>query len=166
MAQPNGRRSIWLRIPKLFGELSRCVADHWSAGRTAEHLTEISHERVTRNAAIGIANRNGLHFGSQSGHQLPNPRNGIKQVHHKKRHLAATHMPEKPKPIKLQQGPFLGIPLLDLEKHHCRWPQGGDGDGQPITFCGQPKADGSPYCIHHHCHSYYQPRLWASGQSI
>lgn len=38
----------------------------------------------------------------------------------------------------------LHLNLLDLKRHHCRWPYGED----PFTFCGQPVLDGS-YCFAH-----------------
>lgn len=41
----------------------------------------------------------------------------------------------------------LGLSLMDLTDKTCRWPRGGE-DGIPITFCGQPPAEGSSYCPH------------------
>lgn len=52
---------------------------------------------------------------------------------------------------------FLCVGLLDLEKHHCRFPRGGD-EGEPITFCGQPKMDGESYCLAHHRIAYNAPK--------
>jgi hypothetical protein len=45
---------------------------------------------------------------------------------------------------------FLGIPFMELEDHHCRYPRGDN----PILFCGQPKMADSSYCPE--CHA----RCW------
>lgn len=39
---------------------------------------------------------------------------------------------------------FLGIALLDLEPHHCRYPR----DPFPYLFCGQPTVGGTSWCKH------------------
>lgn len=41
----------------------------------------------------------------------------------------------------------LRVPILDLQKHQCRWPV---TDDFPFLFCGQTRADESSYCPHHH----------------
>jgi len=41
------------------------------------------------------------------------------------------------------------LPLLELERRDCRFPYGGDKDGQAITFCGHPRRKGSSYCTPH-----------------
>jgi GcrA cell cycle regulator len=66
----------------------------------------------------------------------------------------------QPKPV--QPGPVLActepvklrcvgitprlVALIDLERGDCRYPYGGDKDGEPIVFCGHPRRDGSSYC--------------------
>jgi GcrA cell cycle regulator len=39
--------------------------------------------------------------------------------------------------------------LLDLERGDCRYPYGGDGEGEAITFCGHQRRPGSSYCGPH-----------------
>ena len=39
--------------------------------------------------------------------------------------------------------------LVDLEASDCRYPYGGDEDGETITFCGHPRRPGSSYCAPH-----------------
>jgi GcrA cell cycle regulator len=53
---------------------------------------------------------------------------------------------------------FLGIPLANLEPHHCRYPR--DIDGQRL-FCGQPKLEDSSYCAacHRRTHAHGGYRL-------
>src|SRR6185437_15612313 len=42
------------------------------------------------------------------------------------------------------------VSLLDLEAGDCRYPYGGDAEGEAITFCGHPKRWGSSYCAAHY----------------
>ena len=41
------------------------------------------------------------------------------------------------------------LSLLELEACDCRYPYGGDEDGEAITFCGHPRREGSSYCTAH-----------------
>jgi GcrA cell cycle regulator len=35
------------------------------------------------------------------------------------------------------------LSLVDLERRDCRYPYGGDAEGEAITFCGHPRRPGS-----------------------
>jgi GcrA cell cycle regulator len=59
--------------------------------------------------------------------------------------------PERAEPVKLR---CVGIrprllALAELEEGDCRYPYGGDKDGDAITFCGHPRFRGSSYCAPH-----------------
>jgi hypothetical protein len=41
------------------------------------------------------------------------------------------------------------LSLLELEPGDCRYPYGGDEEGEAITFCDQPCAADSSYCAPH-----------------
>jgi GcrA cell cycle regulator len=41
------------------------------------------------------------------------------------------------------------VPLVELAAEDCRYPYGGDKDGEEITFCGHPSEPGSSYCMPH-----------------
>jgi GcrA cell cycle regulator len=41
------------------------------------------------------------------------------------------------------------IPLIALAPGDCRYPYGGDKDGDEIAFCGHPRQPGSSYCMAH-----------------
>lgn len=41
------------------------------------------------------------------------------------------------------------LPLVELACDDCRYPYGGDKDGEKITFCGHPRQPGSSYCGPH-----------------
>ena len=63
------------------------------------------------------------------------------------------------KPDTLERAAVLGLrcvaitprrlSLVDLEADECRYPYGGDAEGEPITFCGHPRREGSSYCVSH-----------------
>jgi hypothetical protein len=36
-----------------------------------------------------------------------------------------------------------------LECGDCRYPYGGDEEGEAVTFCGHPRRPGSSYCAPH-----------------
>ena len=41
------------------------------------------------------------------------------------------------------------LSLVELEANDCRYPYGGDKEGEAITFCGHPRLAGSSYCAPH-----------------
>ena len=41
------------------------------------------------------------------------------------------------------------LSLVDLERGDCRYPYGGEAEGDAITFCGRPRRRGSSYCTPH-----------------
>ncbi|MET4220029.1 GcrA cell cycle regulator [Bradyrhizobium sp. LB7.2] len=41
------------------------------------------------------------------------------------------------------------VPLAELDRDDCRYPYGGDRDGEEITFCGHSRQPGSSYCAPH-----------------
>lgn len=55
------------------------------------------------------------------------------------------------KPVKLRcvriEPRYLS--LIELERGDCRYPYGGDEEGEAITFCGHARRSGSSYCTPH-----------------
>jgi GcrA cell cycle regulator len=41
------------------------------------------------------------------------------------------------------------LSLMEIERGDCRYPYGGDAEGEAITFCGHPRRPGSSYCTAH-----------------
>jgi GcrA cell cycle regulator len=41
------------------------------------------------------------------------------------------------------------VSLIELEASDCRYPYGGDEEGEAITFCGHPRREDSSYCTAH-----------------
>ena len=42
------------------------------------------------------------------------------------------------------------LTIHQLDANDCRYPVGGDKAGDPITFCGHSRKEGSSYCDAHH----------------
>jgi len=55
------------------------------------------------------------------------------------------------------------ISLVELAPEDCRYPYGGDTDGEAITFCGHRRKSGSSYCPPHA--SLTDPSGTASGRA-
>ena len=58
---------------------------------------------------------------------------------------------EPVKPVKLRCAEIAPrhVSLLDLEPGDCRYPYGGDEEGEAITFCAHPRHPDSSYCTAH-----------------
>jgi GcrA cell cycle regulator len=110
----------------------------------------------SRNAAIGRARRLGLSGPERADSRpkrqpKPNPARLSKM---------RSRVCEPPSRLKvLQRAAALKLrcvgiaprhlSLLELEDGDCRYPYGGDVDGEAITFCGHPRREGSSYCTAH-----------------
>ena len=55
----------------------------------------------------------------------------------------------KPKKLRCVKIEPRHLSLIDLEHGDCRYPYGGDEEGEAITFCGHPRRTGSSYCTPH-----------------
>jgi GcrA cell cycle regulator len=115
----------------------------------------------SRNATIGRAKRMGL-----SGPKWPKnlstrrPRRSRREKATGLHQARERHVPdyfmripvfERTKALKLRCVEIVPrhLSLLDLEDGDCRYPYGGDEDGEAITFCGHPRQDESSYCTAH-----------------
>ena len=116
---------------------------------------------ITRNASIGKAHRLGLEKRAPRVRQKPWEKLGISertwQRHRKKSFpyrgvvVRRRLIPEADRGEKMTEivtpvgnGP---LTIVDLEPHHCRFPV--EVLGQPMMYCGDPKASGS-YCARHY----------------
>ena len=52
------------------------------------------------------------------------------------------------------------LSFAELAEGDCRYPYGGDKDGEAITFCGHPRFRGTSYCAPHF-HLTRGPRIEA-----
>jgi GcrA cell cycle regulator len=123
----------------------------------------------TRNAAIGRARRMGLSVPLRppSDSVMNAPRRPDARRICEARARKVGHVPPKPstikpstvKPSTVERAAALQLrcvaitprhlALVDLEANDCRYPYGGDAEGEAITFCGHPRHDGSSYCLSH-----------------
>jgi GcrA cell cycle regulator len=112
----------------------------------------------SRNAALGRAKRMGL-TGPERPEE-PKYRPELPPLAIPPRKARERHLPDSPGPM-----PFFArtetaklrcveivprhLALVDLEPRDCRYPYGGDEEGEVITFCGHPRRLGSSYCAPH-----------------
>ena len=107
----------------------------------------------SRNAAIGRAKRMGLVDPERA--KLP-PKATTRRIQETQgRRVPSSPRPEQmlepAKPFKLRCVEIdpRHLSLIDLEPGDCRYPYGGDDEGEAITFCGHPRRRGSSYCTAH-----------------
>ena len=107
----------------------------------------------SRNAAIGRARRMGL---ANPERPKPPPKISAPQLDRiRERDAASWRWPrpvfEPVEPVKLRCAEInpRHLSLIDLEPGDCRYPYGGDTEGETITFCGHPQRCGSSYCTAH-----------------
>ena len=151
---------IW--APEHSDALRDCLSRGMSYGQAASAINARFGTEFTRNAAIGRAKRLGLKTASVRK-ALPNrrrpgrwgesaPKNPQKNALRKVSPPIPAPAPEPVKPVKLR---CVGIkPRLlafaDLEPGDCRYPYGGEGEGEAYAFCGHPRIPRSSYCRPHH----------------
>jgi len=113
----------------------------------------------SRNATIGRARRMGLSVPVQphSASVMSAPKKPDARRLRELRTRKLAHVPPKPSTVERAAALQLRcvavtprhLALVDLEANDCRYPYGGDAEGDPITFCGHPRHGGSSYCLSH-----------------
>jgi len=108
----------------------------WAEGLSCSKISRALGHGISRCAVIGKVNRLGLPHRAKPAVRKPY----VKEYVPKLAPIDLTPLPE-PAPADL-------VKLIDLERHHCRFPY-----GDPLTdvfgFCGRKKADAMPYCANH-----------------
>jgi GcrA cell cycle regulator len=110
----------------------------------------------SRNATISRARRMGLAASDRPDRPKPPPKVIPLGVHGAREPDAAQTL-WLPPTFKSMEMPKLRcadvvprhLSLTDLERGDCRYPYGGDKEGEAITFCGHPRRPGSSYCGMH-----------------
>lgn len=112
----------------------------------------------TRNAALGRAKRMGLVGSDRPERLLKAAPLRLERMIKPQPVETGSAAPRRPAPIlKAQEPPRLRcaeveprhVSLIELERGDCRYPYGGDEEGEAITFCGRPRCAGSSYCSPH-----------------
>jgi GcrA cell cycle regulator len=134
------------------------LAGNMSFSEAARALNAKFGTAYSRSAAIGRAKRMGFADPPDRPDEQSRPppvAKGPRPERRRKRHV-----PEfmRPMPVwKRKKMPKLRcveivprhLSLFDLERGDCRYPYGGDEEGEAITFCGHPRRPGSSYCGPH-----------------
>ncbi|MGY3549290.1 GcrA cell cycle regulator [Bradyrhizobium sp. USDA 4472] len=132
----------------------------WSYAEIGRKINARFGTVYTRNAVAGRARRLGLGLAApervMSPSIVPSLSGEPSQVAPYRAASASLNLPPpsalKPvNPVKLRCvgiRPRL-IALVELEQGDCRYPYGGDREGEEIRFCGHPRQPGSGYCAPH-----------------
>jgi GcrA cell cycle regulator len=146
--------------PKHSDALRDYLAKGLPYSEIARRINEAFNTDYTRNATIGRARRMGLAGLAETGRSRK-PRKpdflsiGKLRKISKKQRAAKSRLlrpiQKRAAALKLR---CVGIEprhlsLIGLEASDCRYPYGGDKDGEAITFCGHPRREGSSYCVSH-----------------
>ena len=144
-------------------EHSRALREYLEKGlsfsRIANAINASFNTAYSRNATIGRARRMGLSGPGRAdipapGKPQPKPR--LARLHKMRARALAK---SRPKRAVLKRAAALKLrcvgivprhlSLLELERGDCRYPYGGEAEGEAITFCGHPRREGSSYCVAH-----------------
>jgi GcrA cell cycle regulator len=155
-------------------EHSAALRDYLALGMSYSEIVKAINERFgttySRNAAIGRGKRMGL-GGTDRPTDRPKPPAKAKAPSLKKLRQRRNSGPDAPAPEPESEPEFraptpapgrneplklrcVGITprllsLIELEPGDCRYPYGGDKEGEAIAFCGHPRLAGSSYCAPH-----------------
>ena len=130
-----------------------------SYSEIANAINERFHTDYTRSAAIGRARRMGLSGAKQPAAALRTTTSSQPGLPRLGKLGARPIVGLRPRPGVLRRAAALSLrcigvaprhlTLLELEDGDCRYPYGGEEEGEAITFCGHPRREGSSYCTSH-----------------
>jgi len=136
--------------------LRDCLAKGLSFAEAADAINARFDAAYSRNATIGRAKRMGLAALDRPKRLSRAAQQPDAPQLHKSHELAAEAKPEpriseRPERVKLRCVQIMPrhLALIELEAGDCRYPYGGDAEGEAITFCGHPQREGSSYCLGH-----------------
>jgi GcrA cell cycle regulator len=146
--------TIW--TPEHCEALRAYLTNGLSYSEAARTINASFKTAYSRSAVIGRAKRMGLASSDRPKHAtspMQRPQAGRQKREREPRKTAEPVRPvvEPTQPVKLRcvgVSPRL-VSLAQLEPGDCRYPYGGDHEGEAITFCGHPRSDGSSYCAPH-----------------
>jgi GcrA cell cycle regulator len=142
-------------------EHSEALREHFARGRSYSEIAKAINAkfgtRYSRNATIGRSKRMGLARPDRAiDFAKPVPKASRPRLHKPRKR----HAPEPSRPISIFE-PVATVKLrcveidphrltlMELERADCRYPYGGDEEGEAISFCGHPRRRGSSYCTPH-----------------
>jgi GcrA cell cycle regulator len=135
--------------------LREYLASGMSYSEIADAINAKFKTAYSRNAAIGRAKRMGL-GGPDRPADLPRlpPRDQVPNLKRvRERYAAEFRRPPVfevvPMTLRCVEIDPRHLSLMELEAGDCRYPYGGNEEGEAITFCGHPRREGSSYCAPH-----------------
>jgi GcrA cell cycle regulator len=142
--------------PEHCDALREYLAKGMSFGEAADAINARFDAAYSRNATIGRAKRMGLAALDRPKRlsRVPQQLDAAQLRKHGERAVEVKPEPqisERPERVKLRCVQIMPrhLALIGLEAGDCRYPYGGDADGEAITFCGHPQREGSSYCLGH-----------------
>jgi len=144
--------------PEHSDALRELIARGMSFSEAALAINSRFNTSYSRSAALGRARRLGLGPDDRQQPSMPTkPAELHKIAEPSPGNFRALALPwptpvfKEAVPVKLR---CIGIEprhlsLIELEHGDCRYPYGGDEEGEAITFCGHPRRPGSSYCSPH-----------------
>jgi GcrA cell cycle regulator len=142
--------------PEHSDALRELIAKGLSFSEAAHAINSRFNTSYTRSAALGRARRLRLDDRQKPSlptkpvdlHDIAEPRPNASRV---AALLWPTPVFKGAKPVKLRCVAIepRHLALTELERGDCRYPYGGDEEGEAITFCGHPRHPGSSYCTPH-----------------
>jgi GcrA cell cycle regulator len=112
----------------------------------------------SRSAALGRARRLGLTGDDRQKPSMPTEPAELRDIAEPRAGGFRTFALPWPVPVFKEMKPVKlrcvaieprHLSLIELERGDCRYPYGGDEEGEAITFCGHPRRAGSRYCTPH-----------------
>ena len=150
---------LWSWAPEHSDALREFIVRGLSYAEAARAINSRFNTAYTRNAALGRARRLGL--GPENRQRPSAPRKTAVFHDDAEPNEARKFVLPWPVPVFKEIGPVKPIKLrcveieprhlslVELERGDCRYPYGGDEEGEAITFCGHPCRAGSSYCTPH-----------------
>jgi len=137
--------------------LREYLAMGMSFSRIADAINAQFGTRYSRNAMIGRARRMGLVRPAQPGDRSVTPRKAStphlqrpgKRRAPRRKSPASKPAPAKRRKLRCVEIAPRHLTLMELGPGDCRYPYGGDVEGEAISFCGHPQRVGSSYCAPH-----------------
>jgi len=152
---------LWNWAPEHSDALRECIAKGLSYAEAARRINSRFNTAYSRNAALGRARRLGLR--PEDRRQPSGPCNAAQSRSAVEPRAGEVRKLELPWPVPVFKdlGPVKPVKLrcveieprhlslVELKRGDCRYPYGGDEEGEVITFCGHPRRAGSSYCAPH-----------------
>ncbi len=144
-------------------EHSRALREYLEKGLSFSRIANAINARFntaySRNATIGRARRMGLSGPGRVDISVARKAQPKPRLARLRKRRASALAPSRPKPAVRKRAAKLRLrcvgvvprhlSLLELERGDCRYPYGGEVEGEAITFCGHPRREGSSYCVAH-----------------